>query len=89
MASMVTLTVFLALVAAGLWALRNAARREQSRPAAVAAPVPAGVKCPTCSSGSVHRVTAGQRAMSGVAAGVLFSRRARAQFRCSNCGYFW
>lgn len=50
---------------------------------------PSGVTCPTCHSSSVERVTLGVRAVSGVAGGFLFSKKARAQFHCRNCNYYW
>lgn len=48
-----------------------------------------GVKCPACSSTAVRHVGLAERAVGGVAGGLLFSKSARAQFRCTNCDYFF
>lgn len=47
------------------------------------------IHCPTCNGTSVQRVTATQRLVSGVAGGLLFGTKARAQFQCTACGYYW
>jgi hypothetical protein len=49
----------------------------------------ANVMCSTCQSKAVERVTLGTRAVSGIAGGILFSKKARAQFHCFTCGYYW
>lgn len=50
----------------------------------------AELECPTCHhDGLVFRVRVGQRLVSGMAGGLVFSRRARAQFECRHCHYFW
>jgi transposase-like protein len=47
------------------------------------------VVCPHCGHHEAQRITAGQRVSSGVAGGLIFSRAARASFRCGHCrGYF-
>lgn len=63
------------------------ARENAERAARLAAPP--GVVCPSCASTSVQRMTLGTRAASGIAGGLLFSKGARAQFRCNNCRYLW
>jgi hypothetical protein len=49
----------------------------------------ASIECPTCKGSGVERVTAGQRLASDAAGGLLFGRKARAHFTCTNCGYSW
>lgn len=44
--------------------------------------------CPTCGSTDIETLGAGTRAAAGVMFG-LFSKTARSQFRCRNCGYKW
>ncbi len=51
--------------------------------------VPSGVSCPTCHRDSVERVGLATRAISGARGGLIFSRRARAQFHCLSCDYYW
>lgn len=43
-------------------------------------------KCPTCGSENVEKISNADRAMFGLAFG-LFSKTARSQFECKNCGY--
>ena len=45
-------------------------------------------KCPTCSSTNIKKLTVLNRAAHGYAFG-LFSKTARSQFCCLNCGYKW
>lgn len=45
-------------------------------------------KCPTCNSSSVTKISNLKRATFGHAFG-LFSKTARSQFECKNCGYKW
>lgn len=45
-------------------------------------------KCPTCSSTKVKRISGTAKAAGAVAFG-LFSKTARSQFKCENCGYKW
>jgi hypothetical protein len=47
------------------------------------------IKCPTCQQAGARRVGIGERAGSAVAGGLLLSRKARAQFQCTYCGYLW
>lgn len=51
-------------------------------------PQPTGPRCPTCGSTSVERISTTAKAAGAVAFG-LFSKTARSQFRCKNCGYKW
>ncbi len=60
----------------------------RSTPQSPAAP-PTGVRCQTCGSGSVARITIGQRAASGLMGGLVFGKKARASFQCRSCGYVW
>ncbi len=46
------------------------------------------VKCPTCNSRDVKRISGTSRA-AGAAMFGLFSKTARSQFECRNCGYKW
>lgn len=45
--------------------------------------------CPTCRSTAVERVSLGTRAASGMLGGLIFSKKARAQFHCRSCNYYW
>lgn len=45
-------------------------------------------KCPTCQSTNITKISATSRALHGVAFG-LFSKTARSQFECKDCGYKW
>ncbi len=45
-------------------------------------------KCPTCSSTNVQKISGTAKAVGAVTFG-LFSKTARSQFRCNNCGYKW
>lgn len=45
-------------------------------------------KCPTCSSTKVKRISGTAKVTGAVAFG-LFSKTARSQFKCENCGYKW
>lgn len=49
-------------------------------------PQPDVPKCPTCGSTKIKRISALNRAAHGYAFG-LFSKTARSQFECKNCGY--
>lgn len=46
-------------------------------------------RCPTCQSDDVRHLSLTSRGISGLAGGLLFSRRARAHFTCKSCGYNW
>lgn len=46
------------------------------------------VKCPTCNSRDVKRISGTSRA-AGAAMFGLFSKTVRSQFECRNCGYKW
>lgn len=45
-------------------------------------------KCPTCNSTKVKRISGTAKVVGAVAFG-LFSKTARSQFKCENCGYKW
>lgn len=45
-------------------------------------------KCPTCGSTDIKKISVAKRAIHGYAFG-LFSKTARSQFECGNCGYKW
>lgn len=45
-------------------------------------------KCPHCSSTNLHNISTTSKLIHGVAFG-LFSKTARSQFECLNCGYKW
>ena len=45
-------------------------------------------KCPTCSSTNVKKIS-GIAKLAGAAMFGLFSKTARSQFKCENCGYKW
>lgn len=45
-------------------------------------------KCPHCSSTNLHNISTTSKVIHGVAFG-LFSKTARSQFECNNCGYKW
>lgn len=47
------------------------------------------VECPSCHHFGARRVGMGERTSSGLIGGLLFSRKARAQFQCSRCDYLW
>ncbi len=46
------------------------------------------IKCPTCSSRDVRRIS-GTARVAGATVFGLFSKTARSQFECRNCGYKW
>ena len=46
------------------------------------------IKCPTCNSTNVQKLSATKRTAHGLMFG-LFSKTARSQFGCKNCGYKW
>lgn len=46
------------------------------------------IKCPTCNSTKVKRISGTAKVAGAVAFG-LFSKTARSQFKCDNCGYKW
>lgn len=45
-------------------------------------------KCPTCSSTNIEKISSFDKAAGAVMFG-LFSKTARSQFKCRNCGYKW
>lgn len=45
-------------------------------------------KCPTCSSTNIEKISSFDKA-AGVVMFGLFSKTARSQFKCRNCGYKW
>lgn len=45
-------------------------------------------KCPTCGSTNVKKIS-GTAKVAGAAMFGLFSKTARSQFKCDNCGYKW
>lgn len=45
-------------------------------------------KCPTCSSTSVKKISTMSK-VAGASMFGLFSKTARSQFKCENCGYKW
>ena len=46
------------------------------------------VRCPTCSSTNVHKISEISKAGSVLAFGI-FSQKVKRQFHCDNCGYEW
>ena len=42
-------------------------------------------RCPICGSPDIEKITLGQKAFGGIMFG-LFSKTARSQFKCNNCG---
>lgn len=45
-------------------------------------------KCPTCGSINIKKISGTSKVAGAVAFG-LFSKTARSQFKCENCGYKW
>ena len=45
-------------------------------------------KCPTCQSYNIQKISTTSKVVHGAAFG-LFSKTARSQFKCNNCGYVW
>lgn len=45
-------------------------------------------KCPTCGSTNIEKISSFDKAAGAVMFG-LFSKTARSQFKCKNCGYKW
>lgn len=45
-------------------------------------------KCPTCGSTNIEKISSFDKAARAVMFG-LFSKTARSQFKCTNCGYKW
>ncbi len=45
-------------------------------------------KCPTCDSTNISKISTASKVMGGAMFG-LFSKTARSQFKCNNCGYKW
>jgi DNA-directed RNA polymerase subunit RPC12/RpoP len=50
-----------------------------------------GVKCPTCSSKNVERISTGKKVAYVAATGLLALafKKVRSQFECKSCGYKW
>lgn len=46
------------------------------------------IKCPTCNSTKVKRISGTAKVAGAVAFGLL-SKTAKSQFKCENCGYKW
>ena len=46
------------------------------------------IHCPTCGSTNVKRISAASKVAGAYAFG-LFSKTAKSQFKCGNCGYKW
>lgn len=44
--------------------------------------------CPTCNSTNIEKISATSKLMGAIGFG-LFSKTARSQFRCKDCGYKW
>lgn len=45
-------------------------------------------KCPTCNSINIKKISGTAKVAGAVAFG-LFSKTARSQIKCENCGYEW
>lgn len=45
-------------------------------------------KCPTCGSTNIEKISSLNKAAGAVMFG-LFSKTAKSQFKCKNCGYKW
>ncbi len=45
-------------------------------------------KCPTCGSTNITKISTTSKVAGAVAFG-LFSKTAKSQFKCNNCGYKW
>ena len=45
-------------------------------------------KCPTCNSTNISKISTTSKIVGAVTFG-LFSKTARSQFKCNNCGYKW
>ena len=45
-------------------------------------------KCPTCGSTNIKKISAASK-IAGATVFGLFSRTAKSQFKCENCGYKW
>lgn len=45
-------------------------------------------KCPTCQSTNIQRISTTSKMFDIMLVG-HFSRAARSQFKCNNCGYMW
>lgn len=46
------------------------------------------IKCPTCSSTNVQKISTGERAISVAMLGLL-SKKINKSFKCKDCGYTW
>lgn len=71
------------------WGRQYQAKEDAKRAAKQQARLQPGASCPTCHNSGVERVTLGTRAVSGVMGGLIFSKKARAQFHCLTCNYYW
>lgn len=72
--------------------LKRGVGKPAAAPKKTKNPAPSGgplVRCPTCTGTDVERVSIGTRAASGVLGGLIFARKARKQFHCRNCNYYW
>ena len=45
-------------------------------------------KCPTCGSSNIEKISVGSKIVGAGLFGI-FSKTARSQFKCNNCGYKW
>lgn len=46
------------------------------------------IKCPTCSSINIHKITSSQK-ITNIALFGLFGNKRKMQFQCNNCKYMW
>ncbi len=69
------------LVSEAVYSNRMSAARQKAKESNIP-------KCPTCSSTNIEKISSFNKAAGAVMFG-LFSKTARSQFKCRNCGYKW
>jgi hypothetical protein len=52
-------------------------------------PMSTGVKCPSCKSSNIHKITAGSKIGSALLLGVFSVGKLTKTFKCDDCSYRW
>lgn len=67
---------------------RKKREEEQAKNPPISQPTTNTPKCPTCGSTKIKKISSVSK-VAGAALFGLFSKTARSQFQCENCGYKW
>lgn len=74
--------------ATNVWEYREKERQNKMIEEAINKAQPNRPKCPTCQSTDIKKISTARKAVGATLFG-LFSKTARSQFECGNCGYKW